>query len=416
MRTLMRPLFDGATYRSWAYAFLGAALSVPPLVVAVVSAPPGWPLPGRIAGFTLALVAVIAVMGGPRAARRGCVTLANRWLGTELPAPAAASPRSRWANRARTAAWLVPHAAVGVAATTVTGALGFAAVIFPAVWLDGGGRVDVLGGHVTVRAGVAGAWCPVVTALCLLLAAYVTAAAAAGLRLLAPVLLDHRPAERAAAAEERARLLAGRNRLARELHDSIGHTLTASTIQAAVASELLERDPAAARRALNTIEETARAAMDDLDHVLGVLREQHAPTAPARTLADLGTLAESVRRAGAVLEMTTEGALDRVPATVSREAYRIVQEGLTNALRHGAGAGITLRVAAREGLLEVELVNPVGGGARFRRGGRPRQGLAGIADRVRLLNGEVSAGPVDGPGGGGARWRLVARLPLGAGR
>ncbi|MFI0819327.1 sensor histidine kinase [Streptomyces sp. NPDC021115] len=370
-------------------------------------------MPGRIAGFTLALVVVIAVMGGPRAARRGCVTLANRWLGTELPAPAAASPRSRWADRVRTAAWLVPHAAVGVAATAVTGALVFAAVMFPSVWLSGGDRVAVLWGHVTVTAGVAGAWCPVVTALCLLLAAYVTVVAAAGLRLLAPVLLDHRPAERAAAAEERARLLAGRNRLAQELHDSIGHTLTASTIQAAVASELLERDPVAARRALTTIEETSRAAMDDLDHVLGALREQQAPTAPARTLADLGALVESVRQAGASLEATTEGSLDRIPATVSREAYRIVQEGLTNALRHGAKAGITLRVTARDGLLELELVNLVGGAARFRRGGRSRHGLDGIADRVRLLNGEVSAGPADDTGGGRARWRLVARLPLG---
>lgn len=416
MRTLMRPLVDGATYRGWAYAFLGAALSVPPLVVAVVSAPPTWPLPGRIAGFTLALVVVLAIMGSPRAARRGCVTLANRLLGTELPAPAAVSARSRWADRVRTAAWLVPHAAVGVAAMAATGVLAFAAVTFPAVWLNGGGRVAVLEGHVTVTAGAAGAWSPVVAALCLLLAAYVTAVAAAGLRLLAPVLLDHRPAERAAAAEERARVLAGRNRLAQELHDSIGHTLTASTIQAAVASELLERDPVAARRALNTIEETARAAMDDLDHVLGTLREQQAPTAPARTLADLGALAESVRQAGASLEVTTEGGLDRVPATVSREAYRIVQEGLTNALRHGAKAGITLRVTARDDLLEVELVNLVGGAARFRRVGRPRQGLTGIADRVRLLNGEVSAGPVEDAGDGRARWRLVARLPLGAAR
>ncbi|MFI0777510.1 sensor histidine kinase [Streptomyces sp. NPDC021212] len=378
-----------------------------------MSAPPGWPLPGRIAGFTLALVVVIAGMGVPRAARGWCVTLANRLLGTELPVPAAASPRSRWPDRVRTAVWLVPHAAVGVTATAATGALVFAAVIFPAVWLDGGGRIAVLWSHVTVTAGVAGTWSLLIPVLCLLLAAYVTAAAAMGLRLLAPVLLDHRPAERAAAAEERARLLAGRNRLAQELHDSIGHTLTASTIQAAVAGELLERDPVAARRALTSIEETTRAAMDDLDHVLGALREQQAPTAPARTLADFGALVESVRQAGALLEVTSEGSLDRVPATVSREAYRIVQEGLTNALRHGAKAGITLRVTARDGLLELELVNLVGGAARFRRGGRPRHGLDGIADRVRLLNGEVSAGPADDAEGGRARWRLVARLPLG---
>ncbi|WP_432590180.1 histidine kinase [Streptomyces sp. HD1123-B1] len=426
MHTLIRPMFTTATLRGWAHALLGAALSVPPLTAAVLSAPPRWQLPARIAGFTLALVVVVTALGAPRGARRGCVGLANRLLGTGLPLPAAESPRSRWTNRMRTTAWLVPHMAVGVAVTAVTGLLVFGAVAFPAVWWGGGGEITVLEGRVTVPAGGTGLWTLLVSVVCLLCAGYTTVVGTAALRLLAPVFLDHRPAERLAAAEERMDVLRERNRLAQELHDSIGHTLTASTIQAAVAGELLERDPHAARRALTSIEETSRAAMDDLDHVLGALRDEQAPKAPQRTLADLDALVESVRQAGAELRMECGGDLGQVPAAVSREAYRIAQEGLTNALRYGERTGMRLRVEVRRGRLEVELVNLVrheGDGPAARgngRSGQGRQGLKGIAERVRLLRGEVSAGPVDEPSDGGsadvARWRLMARLPLGAGR
>ncbi|WP_236076137.1 sensor histidine kinase [Streptomyces coffeae] len=423
MHTLIRPLFTTATYRGWAHALLGAALSAPPLTAAALSAPPRWPLTARIAGFTLALVVMVTALGTPRAARRGCVRLANGLLGTGLPHPAAESPRSRWANRLRTAAWLVPHMAVGVAVITVTGLLVFGAVALPAVWWGGGGEIAVFGGQVTVPAGGEGLWTPLGSVVCLLLAGYTTAVGTAALRLLAPVFLDHRPAERLAAAEERMNVLTERNRLAQELHDSIGHTLTASTIQAAVAGELLERDPAAARRALTSIEETSRAAMDDLDHVLGALRDEQAPKAPQRTLADLDALVESVRQAGAELRMERGGDLGRLPAAVSREAYRIAQEGLTNALRYGEKTGIRLRVEVRGGRLEVELVNLVrhgDDGPAARGAGRSGQGLNGIAERVRLLRGEVAAGPAHDMSHDGAAdaagWRLMARLPLGTGR
>ncbi|MEV8309982.1 histidine kinase [Streptomyces flavidovirens] len=120
--------------------------------------------------------------------------------------------------------------------------------------------------------------------------------------------------------------LAQRNRLAQELHDSIGHTLTASTIQAAVAGQLMDCDPEAARRALNSIEENALPAG---------------------------------RRGRGGLSVETVGDLAHVPATVSREAYRIIQEGLTNALRHSDMTGISLHITARHDWLEMELINPV---------------------------------------------------------
>ncbi|MFF1339357.1 histidine kinase [Streptomyces sp. NPDC058290] len=107
---------------------------------------------------------------------------------------------------------------------------------------------------------------------CLLLAAATCAVVTSALRWLAPRLLGPSSAERLALAAERERRLAERNRLAHELHDSIGHTLTATTIRAAVAGEVLAADQGAARAAMRSIEESARAALEDLDYVLGVLR------------------------------------------------------------------------------------------------------------------------------------------------
>lgn len=395
-------------YRGWTYALLGAAMSLLPLVVALLAAPSQWPAVLRALGFGLVLCAVLVAMGAPRAARRGCVRLANGLLGTGLPAPLEPST-SLWVNRLRTSAYLAAHLAVGGAVTAVACLSVFAAVVFLLVWCSGGGPVASFGWTIHVEHGWQGLWTAVVCTGCLALAGYVTVGGAAALRLLAAFLLGHRPTERLAAVEEQRDLLAQRNRLAQELHDSIGHTLTASTIQAAVAGELMDSDPEAARRALSSIEETSRAAMDDLDHVLGVLREGRSPTAPQHTLADLGPLTERVRQAGAGLRVETAGNLAQVPATVSRETYRIVQEGLTNALRHGETAGISLRIAARDGWLEVEIINRVDAAVPFRPGRERGHGLTGVAERVRLLRGEVSAGRTGEPA---THWRLAARIPL----
>ncbi|MER8085444.1 histidine kinase [Streptomyces sp. NPDC094048] len=233
------------------------------------------------------------------------------------------------------------------------------------------------------------------------------------LRWLAPRLLGPSSAERLALTAERELRLAERNRLAHELHDSIGHTLTAATIQAAVAGEILSADPVAARAALRSIEESARAALGDLDYVLGVLREEKAETAPTRTLADLPELLDRLRHAGAVVEPEFSGEPAQVQGTLSRAAYRILQEGLTNALRHGAGGPIEVRVAAAPHGLELRVVNRIAAGTGTDRGTGPGvfptsgHGLPGLAERVRLLHGEIEAGP-DGP----ERWRLAVRLPV----
>ncbi|WP_330342520.1 sensor histidine kinase [Streptomyces sp. NBC_00557] len=366
-------------------------------------------------------MAVALALGTPALARRGSVRLANGLLGAGLPAPLR-EPPSRL-DRLRTAAWLVPHMVLGGVVTAVSFCAMLAAVAFPSVWLGGERHMALFGLSLHVSAGWRGAWSLGLTAVCLAVAPGAALGGAAALRPVASVLLGHGRRERMAAAEERMDLLARRNLLAQELHDSIGHTLTTSTIQAAVAVELMDRDPAGARRALTSIEETSRAAMDDLDLVLGMLRDEEPSRAPRPTLADLGPLVEGLRDTGTELVLEVEGDLGQVPATVSREAYRIVQEGLTNALKHGA-TRIRLRTAVRGGWWELELTNPLGAQPteRQRSGG---QGLRGIQDRVRLLRGEMRAqaeaahgqtGDAGAPNGTAAMavWRLTVRLPLGA--
>ncbi|MEW1718639.1 histidine kinase [Streptomyces sp. NPDC093109] len=412
-QNLIRNSVYGITY-GVTYAALGAALSLPPLTAALIAG-----LGLRWAGFGAVLAVLLAVGGFPGPVRGWCVSLANRFLRTSLPAPTAPATReagSPWPNRWRTSAWLLAHVTVGWLVLTTAGLVLLAVAVTGGAWAAGGDRVQFFGGDVVVRPGWPGAWVVLAAVAGIAVAAQICASGAAVLRALAPALLGQSPAERLAAAEARTRELAHRNRLARELHDSIGHTLTASTIQAAVASELMTTDPARARRALTSIEESSRSALDDLDHVLGVLREAPSTastTTPAPpTLTDLPALLARVRQTGTDVraDLPAADALTRVPAAVSREAYRIVQEGLTNALRHGAGTPVSVTVSVtvtttEDGdRLSLELANKT-------TEPHPRHshghGLTGMSERVRLLEGEFHAGPTaDG------RWTLTAALPL----
>jgi signal transduction histidine kinase len=224
---------------------------------------------------------------------------------------------------------------------------------------------------------------------------------------MAPALLGPSPSERIAALEAQAGQLAERNRLARELHDSVGHALAVTTLQAAAAQRLLDTDPGFVRTALAAIEEAGRGAAEELDHVIGLLREQdRGRPAPPPTLADLDRLVADARAAGLELDVDVGGAVDQAPAAVSREGYRIVQEGLTNAVRHGGWAPVSLRLAVAGRTLEIELTNPLRPGAP---GGGGR-GLDGMRERVDLLGGRMTAGA------DGAVWRVAVRLPTGRGR
>jgi signal transduction histidine kinase len=237
----------------------------------------------------------------------------------------------------------------------------------------------------------------------------------------APALLGPSRADRLAAAERRAAELTARNQLARELHDSVGHALSAVTLQASAARRVLESDPDFAREALRAIEETTRGAVGELDTVLGVLRGRGGaddPAARPTLAAALDGLVARTRATGAELTVVITGsvdgadtdtaALEELPAEVSRAAYRMVQEGIGNALRHAEGAAIALRLTLSPRALVLAVENPLTGGASSQMAPRVGggSGLSGIAERAEQLGGSASAGPE------GRLWRLTARLPL----
>ncbi|WP_432172287.1 sensor histidine kinase [Streptomyces sp. Tue6028] len=214
-------------------------------------------------------------------------------------------------------------------------------------------------------------------------------------------LLGPSPTERLAALEERTEQLLERNRIARELHDSIGHALTVAVVQAGAARAA--GDPAFTERALAAIEDTGRAALEDLERVLGVLREAERPVSSRPTLADADRLLESARSSGAKVDADVTGPLDTVPGPVSREGYRILQESLTNVLRHAGSVPVQVRVEVRDKSLELEvrnlLTSDIPGPGRG-------SGLRGIRERAALLGGRARTGPDQG------EWQVHVELPL----
>ncbi|MFD8790409.1 sensor histidine kinase [Streptomyces vinaceus] len=416
----LRPLLRGSTYSGALFAYCGALASLPLLPFAALPAV-AWPSASSEVRFALTVLVwsvLIGVVGLARTTRLVLIACARRMLGVSLPDPVGVRPRAgspgdgtvpsvaSGADRLRTPLWLLAHVLLGWAGAQLSILLLVAGLLLPGGWAGAEAGVSVNGWSLRAESG----WQSWAAALgCLLLAAVLCLAVTYTLRWLAPRLLGPSPAERLGLAAERERVLAERNRLAHELHDSIGHTLTAATIQAAVAGEMLCADPAAARAALRGIEESTRAALEDLDYVLGMLREEKAGAAPARTLADLPELLDRLRHAGAVVEPELSGDLAQVRGTLSRAAYRILQEGLTNALRHGAGGPIRVKVATAPDSLELGVVNRTGAGRGMSPGAFPTSGhgLPGLLERVRLLHGEIEAGP-DGP----EHWRLAVRLPI----
>ncbi|WP_053644230.1 histidine kinase [Streptomyces sp. XY431] len=220
-------------------------------------------------------------------------------------------------------------------------------------------------------------------------------------------------------AEERARL-------ARELHDSVGHTLNVVLVHAGAARRLLDRDPERTRELLSGMEHTGRDALDDLDRVLGLLRrgddgefgsgeygDDGEGAAPQPGLADLERLARRLGRAGPRVRVRIDPAARRVPRSLDVSAYRIVQEALTNTVKHAGARTVEVTVRRTGGRLAVEVCDD-GRGAPA--GYTPGRGLLGVAERVSMLGGRVEHGPIgtdgpDGPGGPGG-FRLRAELPV----
>ena len=204
---------------------------------------------------------------------------------------------------------------------------------------------------------------------------------------------------RLAAAEERARI-------ARELHDSAGHAITNILAHAGAARVLRERDPARADAAIETVEALARRTIDEIDQIVGALRdERDGDLRPLPRLGDVAELVERHRAAGLSVALAVAG--DReLPAALDRAAYRIVQEALTNAARHGDGAArIEVRFAADA--LELTVANAPAGERATRAGGG--RGLTGMRERAKLLGGMLTVDDADGS------FVVRARLPYDGG-
>ena len=202
-----------------------------------------------------------------------------------------------------------------------------------------------------------------------------------------------------------------RARIARELHDVVSHAISVTVLQARGARRSLDDDPVAAREALEAIEQTNAQALGDMRRLLAVLRDTEADTttAPQPSLARVDELIGPVRDSGAPVTLVIEGEGRDVPPGVDLSAYRIVQEALTNVLRHAPGAptSVTLEYGAAELVVSVTNAAPSGRGPMPGTG----NGLVGIHERVAVVGGEVHVGATD-DGGFGVRARLPYALEM----
>ncbi|MEU9889776.1 sensor histidine kinase [Sphaerisporangium sp. NPDC051011] len=221
-------------------------------------------------------------------------------------------------------------------------------------------------------------------------------------------LLAHQ--ERLAEAEAqraRARVAEERLRIARELHDVVAHSMSIVTLQAGFGGLVVGERPAEARAALDTIETTGRQALTEMRRLLGVLREdgdQDAAPAPLPGLAGLDALIGRTARAGLEVELAVSGAARDLPAGVDLTAYRIVQESLTNVIKHAGVSRARVALAYQPGELVVQVTDE--GRARPGQALTAGHGLVGMRERAAACGGELRAGPL--PRGG---FEVAARLP-----
>ncbi|MGW1770223.1 sensor histidine kinase [Streptomyces sp. NPDC002104] len=217
---------------------------------------------------------------------------------------------------------------------------------------------------------------------------------------------EQRAALRRAVDQERARI-------ARELHDVVTHNVSMMTIQAGAARKVLDSSPGQAREAMLAVETAGRTAMSELRHVMGLLTmtsdgpdpATDADLAPQPGLDRLPELADRVRDGGVPVELTVRGTPAGLPGGVDLAAYRVVQEALTNTVRHAAGASVSVLVEYAPGELRVEVTDS--GGLARHPGPDGGRGLAGLRERLALYGGTLHAGPR--PGGG---FRVRAVIPV----
>ncbi len=222
-----------------------------------------------------------------------------------------------------------------------------------------------------------------------------------------------RAVEEQRSADEADRRRASEERLgiARELHDVVAHSLSLINVQAGVALELMDRRPEQVRTALTAIKQASRDALADVQSVLDALRRpgEEAPRAPAPSLRDVAGLIQRAEATGLTVDTQVTADLTGLPSGTDAAGYRIVQEALTNAVRHAHASRVRVRIAGQDGDLVIVVDDdgdePPGDPA----AGRTGSGIRGMTERAAALGGQLVAGPK--PGGGFA---VLARLPLGA--
>lgn len=214
-------------------------------------------------------------------------------------------------------------------------------------------------------------------------------------------------AERTHEEEARRRVDAERLRIAREVHDTVAHAIAIINVQAGVTAHVLDKRPERARETLVTIEQTSAQALREMRAILGVLRGHDDDRGPGPSLAALDEVVAVARRAGLDVTLRAPGTVEDLPSAVDRAAYRIVQEAVTNIIRHAGPARVTVAVEHRPDELEIEVIDDGGAAGMLSDGPvAPGRGIVGMRERCELLGGSLTAGPA------GDGFRVHARLPL----
>jgi signal transduction histidine kinase len=196
-----------------------------------------------------------------------------------------------------------------------------------------------------------------------------------------------------------------RLRIARDLHDVVAHSMSLIAVQAGVGAHVIRTDPDAAEHSLEVIADTSRKALEQTRSMLGMLREttEDGTRPPTQGLDDISALVDDVRRSGLDVELDRSGTVNEPEAAVSLTAYRVVQESLTNVIKHSAAQKAQVSVAATPDSIDIEVTDP--GPARSNGGASSGHGLLGLDERVRLVGGSLESGS------NGHGFRVHAVLP-----
>jgi signal transduction histidine kinase len=216
-----------------------------------------------------------------------------------------------------------------------------------------------------------------------------------------------RRAEEGREEEARRRVQAERLRIARELHDAVGHHVALINVQAGALTVLLDQDPAGARESVGHIQNASEAALEELRLTVGLLRQpgdEQEPVEPAGRLGRLDELIASFTAAGLQVTCEVTGPVRQLPEAVDLTAYRLVQESLTNTTKHATATSASIRLTFGPGTLALSVEND--GPASRSGAATPRHGIIGMRERAAALGGHLDAGPL--PGGG---FRVTAELP-----